>query len=633
MTIDDFLRIVRERWLAVVAGLLIGALAGLLFGLFSPAYYTASTTLYVYSPSGDSTDAAYQGSLVSQQRVSSYAELVTSEDVTDDVIARLGLRETSPELAKQLSASSASDSVLIDLSATDGDPARAALLANTVATSFIAVVNDLEKPSTPGAQQQVFVRQVRPAKAPVESGNPSVLVTTAVGGVLGLALGVVAAVVLSALDKSVRSVGQLGRVSEVPTLGAIPVDAARSDGSVADSLTGGSAYSEALRSLRTNLDFVDVDHASSVIVLTSPLEGEGKTTTVAGLAVALASVGKRVIIVDADLRRPQLATRLGFDDAVGLSGVLAGKVGLDAALQPWGPGLTRVLASGVIPPNPSELLASRQASELFAALRERADVVLVDTPPVLPVTDAATVARHADATVLLCRIGSTRIAQVESALTSLRAVSANVVGTIATMVPSTGDSSYVGRSAYHKAPPPAPLTVPAPAPIRQNGQAAARSVPAPAVPGPRPSPGPRRMPPAAPRYVPTATLADDIDDPTPTVTVVPVVPRDEVASDDGAPAGTEASSSGAASATEAKRSGTSTKTAADTSSEQDTRSTADETDDETEDNAKSAPTVSTGKDVVADDQGDDDEERNVDPADDAEATLTMSSAGPEKAST
>ncbi|MDL5158964.1 polysaccharide biosynthesis tyrosine autokinase [Actinomycetospora termitidis] len=545
MTIDDFLRIVRDRWVAVVAGLLVGALAGLAFGLLSPSYYTATTTLYVYSPSGDSTDAAYQGSLVSQQRVSSYAELVTSEEVTDDVIAKLGLTETSPELAKQLSASSSSESVLIDLSATDGDSQRAALLANTVATSFIAVVNDLEKPSAPGAQQQVFVRQVRPARAPVEAGNPSVVVTTAVGGVLGLALGVVAAVLISALDKSVRSVGQLRRVSGVPTLGAVPMDPTALEGSVADSLASGSAYSEALRSLRTNLDFVDVDHDSSLLVVTSPFEGEGKTTTVVGLAVALASAGKRVIIVDADLRRPQLASRLGFDESVGLSSVLAGKVPLDHALQPWGPGLTQVLASGVVPPNPSELLASRQAVELFRALRERADVVLVDTPPVLPVTDAATVARHADATLLLCRIGRTRIAQVESALTSLRSVSANVVGTVATMVPTTGDSSYVGRSAYHKGTATTSVAAPQPMPTRspqqngaphqngapQNGRALPafpQTGPQPAPPGPRPSPGPRATPAPRPRQqapsVP-AGMDPDVDDPTPTVTVVPVQPR------------------------------------------------------------------------------------------------------------
>ncbi|GLZ51670.1 polysaccharide biosynthesis tyrosine autokinase [Actinomycetospora sp. NBRC 106378] len=534
MTIDDFLRIVRDRWVAVVAGLLVGALAGLAFGLLSPAYYTASTTLYVYSPSGDSTDAAYQGSLVSQQRVSSYAELVTSEEVTDDVVARLNLPETSPELAKQLSASSASDSVLIDLSATDGDPQRAALIANAVATSFIAVVNDLEKPSTPGAQQQVFVRQVRPAKAPVEAGNPSFLVTGGVGAVLGLALGIVAAVVLSALDKSVRSVGQLTRLSGVPTLGAVPMETSGLDGPVAESLAGGSAYAEALRSLRTNLEFVDVDHASSLIVVTSPLEGEGKTTTVTGLAVALASAGKRVIIVDADLRRPQLATRLGFDGAVGLSGVLAGKVTLDEALQPWGPGLTRVLTSGVVPPNPSELLASRQARDLFAALRERADVVLIDTPPVLPVTDAATVSRHADATVLLCRIGRTRVAQLESALTALRAASATVVGTVATMVPATGDSSYVGRSAYHRTGTPVPTPSPTPPRPAPNGWSrpvpppAARSVPAPAIPGPRPSPGPRPAP-AARRSVPA--FDPDVDDPTPTVAVAPVRPPESVPDD------------------------------------------------------------------------------------------------------
>ncbi len=149
------------------------------------------------------------------------------------------------------------------------------------------------------------------------------------------------------------------------------------------------------------------------------------------------SAGQRVILVEADLRRPKVASYLGIEGAVGLTNVLVGQVALDDVLQPWGDGRLAVLPSGTIPPNPSELLGSNPMSDLVAELRRRFDLVVIDTPPLLPVTDAAVASRHADGAVVVVRYGKTSRHHLTSALRSLEAVNARLLGTVLAMTPVT----------------------------------------------------------------------------------------------------------------------------------------------------------------------------------------------------
>src|SRR5690606_14453620 len=153
--------------------------------------------------------------------------------------------------------------------------------------------------------------------------------------------------------------------------------------------------------------YVEVDHDQKVVVLTSPLPAEGKSTAATGLAVTMAQAGQRVALVEADLRRPMLAERLGIDGAVGTTNVLIGKISLDDALIPYGETGLQVLPSGPVPPNPSELLQSTAMHNLLRELRDRFDVVIVDAPPLLPVTDAAVLAAQVDGAVLILRHGKT----------------------------------------------------------------------------------------------------------------------------------------------------------------------------------------------------------------------------------
>lgn len=448
MMLQEYLRILRERWVMIVAAVLVaGVAAGAAWYLW-PKEYTASLTLYVSAQTADSTQTAYQGAQLSQQRVTPYAELVSSERVATDVGRELGLVGAPAELARRITASSALDSVLIDVAVTDPAPAQAAAIANAVGRAMTNLVAELERPSTPGAVPAVAIRVVQDAAVPTAPSSTSLPVALALGVLAGLGLGIAAALARNALDTSVTSPEQLRAAVDAPNLGTIAYDA----GVPAHPLTvhddPHSPRAEAFRQLRTNLQFVDVDQPHKVIVVTSSLPGEGKSTTLANLAIALASAGQRVLAIEADLRRPKLADMLGLERAVGLTSILSGRVRPEQAVQHWQGGVD-VIASGALPANPSELLASRQMASLLAELRRQYDVILVDSPPLLPVTDAAAVVPATDGALLICRYKATKRGQAGAAAAALEAVSARLLGTVFTMVPSAGPRAYARYHSYY----------------------------------------------------------------------------------------------------------------------------------------------------------------------------------------
>jgi capsular exopolysaccharide synthesis family protein len=193
--------------------------------------------------------------------------------------------------------------------------------------------------------------------------------------------------------------------------------------------------------LRTNLQFVDVDRPVRVIVVTSAVPSEGKSSTVVNLAIVFADAGQRILVIDADLRRPKVAEYLGIEGAVGLTNLLAGQAEADAVIQRWGPRLW-VLPSGFLPPNPSELLASQQMADLLKAFRERFDLVIIDSPPLLAVTDAAVLTGRTDGALLVARAGKTSSSQVTGAVRALEAVNARLLGCAFNMAAGMKSEGY-----------------------------------------------------------------------------------------------------------------------------------------------------------------------------------------------
>lgn len=442
MTLRDQLSILKERWRTLLGAVLLGPMIATLCFFLLPITYTATTSLYVSAQGGETAQSAFQGAQLSEQRVKSYTQLVTGDRVLAQVITTLGLPYTIDELRKKVSASSSLDSVVIDIAATDNSAERSAAIADGVAQSTTAVVADLERPIDLVGVPAVATRIVQPANVPTQPSSPGLLLILCIGLFIGFVVGIGASFVRHSMDNSITKLDQLEKASGAPNLGSVGVDSSINSGSIIARSERSPISSEAYRLIRTNLQFMHIDRSRSVYVITSSVPGEGKSTTVANLAAAIAKTGTKVLVIDADLRRPAVAAMLGFDRTVGLTSVLTGTVALENAIQNWCGSTLDVLASGTLPPNPSELLGSQRMRALIAHATERYQVILIDTPPVLAVSDAAAVVSNAHGAVIVCKFKSTTRAQVEQAVRGLQQVGASVIGTVFSMTPRGSLSGY-----------------------------------------------------------------------------------------------------------------------------------------------------------------------------------------------
>jgi polysaccharide biosynthesis transport protein len=289
------------------------------------------------------------------------------------------------------------------------------------------------------------------ATLPTEPFSPKTVRNALLALVLGAMLGVGLAFLLEYLDDTIKTKEDLERATGLPVIGLIPVMAgAKRDEPAVGSLDDpSSSAAEAYRTLRTSIQFMSFDKPVQVVQVTSASASEGKTTTIANLGVALARAGRQVTVMCCDLRRPRLHKFFGLENDVGFTSVLLRETKLASALQTVDevPRLT-VLASGPVPPNPSELLASKAATEMIAPLTKEERVVLVDSPPVLPVTDAMVISRWADVTLLVCSAGHTRRGEVQRAVELLQRVGAPIVGTVLNGVKNKAGYGYDYRYQY-----------------------------------------------------------------------------------------------------------------------------------------------------------------------------------------
>ena len=417
MTFRENLAVLRERWVLVLVTVALAMGAAAAVWALRPVRYTATLTLYV---SAQTADPAQTG-LLSQQRVKSYTELIRSLPLSEQVVADLRLPLTAEQVAAKIDATSPPDSVLIDLGVTDPDARQATAIVNGVSAAFVRLVDELERPAAPNTVPSVAVRIVRPASEPPQPSSPDLPVMLALGLLGGLMLGAGAAMARHLLDTTVKSAEQLTALAKAPNLTTIGYARAVRKRPLTVHELPDAPRTEAFRQLRTNLRFVDLDSHHKVIVVTSSLPAEGTTTTTLNLAIALASGGQKVLVVEADLRRPGAARLLGLSSTVGLTSVLTHGVSLDQAIQPWRGGVD-LLASGPLPPNPAELLGSMHMAALLAEVGSWYDTVLVDTPPLLPVTDAAAIAPAADGVLLVTRFRKTTGEQVAAAVAAISAV-------------------------------------------------------------------------------------------------------------------------------------------------------------------------------------------------------------------
>ena len=488
-----YLQILRRRYYWVIAAVvLLGAAAGG-YSVNQPKQYTASAQLLVQPTTGTLPSAGSQ-QVISPTDVLTELQLLTAAPVKEAVRQQLG---SEPKV----SASQVGQTNVIAVAATSKSPMLAAKIANAYANAFVAYQQTVTNAKLAAAEQQLQsqisaidtqvaslskaasttpqadallvqetalkeelatlqvsgavsgggVEVVTPAKAPTSPSSPKPVQDALIAAIVGLLLGIGIAFLVEHLDDAVYSKEEAGRLAgDAPVLGMIPRIGSwkrRSDVVLASTASHNSSVAEAYRSLRTSLQFAGHDGNMKTILVTSPSPGEGKTSTIANLGVVLAQADQRVVIVSCDLRRPRLGQFFERSESPGFTSVILGQTSLGDALQTVeGLGNLSFLGSGDVPPNPTELLASGAAHEIFSELRQYFDIVLLDSPPLLPVTDAVILARAADATLLVIAAGETKRSQVEQAAEMLAQVDATRVGVILNEVEVGGRYGY--RDSY-----------------------------------------------------------------------------------------------------------------------------------------------------------------------------------------
>jgi receptor protein-tyrosine kinase len=441
LTLQDLLKLLRTRWMTICLTTVAGVLVGVAVTFLTTPLYQASTRLFVSASSGSSVAETYQGNRLSQERVISYAELVQGETLAQRTIDRLHLDMTANQLRSAVHASVKPETVLLNVDVLDQSPVRARDIANALSDEFVVMVRELETPQN-GATPDARVVVEQRATVPVHPVVPKITQNIAIGLGLGILLGIALAVLRDMLDNTVKDRDALEELTGVALVGTIPLDKERRKEPAIGFESDNSSIAESFRKLRTNLQFLAVDNPPRVIVVTSSMPAEGKSTSAINIALALAEAEHNVVLVDGDLRRPSLDKYLDVVGTVGFSTVLSGRASLNEALQKTRfSGLT-VLTSGAIPPNPSELLGSLAARKLLSELRAEFDYVIVDSTPLLAVTDAAILAAGADGVLLMARFGQTKKEQLNHAVASLQNVGAPLLGTVFTLVPTRGARAY-----------------------------------------------------------------------------------------------------------------------------------------------------------------------------------------------
>ncbi|MBO3088798.1 polysaccharide biosynthesis tyrosine autokinase [Cellulomonas dongxiuzhuiae] len=441
MDLRDYLALLRKHWASIVALGAVFSASALGVSLMTTPIYKSSTQLYVSVRGGSSTTDMLQGATFTRQQVSSYVGLVTSPLVLGPVIDDLALDMRADDLASRIVSDSPANSSLINITVANESPAVAAAIANAVADEFRQVVADLEEPAG-GGPSNVKLTVVRVSDAPSNPSEPNTRLNTTMGLLIGIALGVGTALLREMLDTRVRSEADVAQLTDGPVVGVIAFDEDAATRPLIVQSAPHSPRAEAFRRLRTNVQFLTVGTQSKSIVVTSSLPGEGKSTTTINLAIALADAGTSVALVDADLRRPSIANFLGLEGGVGLTTVLIGRATVAEVVQPWGNGQLHVIPSGQIPPNPSELLGSPAMASFVESLASRYDVVLIDTPPLLPVTDAAVLSKIAGGVLMVVGAGKVHRNQFTEALGMLESVSARTLGLIVNREPRERSNVY-----------------------------------------------------------------------------------------------------------------------------------------------------------------------------------------------
>lgn len=494
-------------WLILLAGLITGLAAFYLSRRMTPYYQSTTTVLVNEAPGTQATD--YASVMTSQMLTSTYAEMMVKDPVLSQVISQLNLTQTLEELKGFITVTPVRDTQLMLVTAETTDPQLSADIANAVAMDFSSQIQEIqsqrfaqskvslaaqladlenqiasytsqaseavtadEKESLDAkvtqyrqlysslllsyeavrlseAQSVSSVVQVETAKPDLIPVRPTVMRNAILAAMAGFLLAAGAVVAREALDDTIKTPEDISRKFKLPVLGVINHYNGKDDTPIT-LIDPRSPSAEAYRTLRTNINYASVDKPIRTLMITSSEPGEGKTTTLSNLAVVFAQNGKQVIVADCDLRHPRTHISFRVNNRRGMSNLFAQSTFvLDGSRQPTGVDNLHIVTTGSLPPNPAELLGSKKMQSILEAMSQAADVVLVDTPPTLAVTDAAVLAPTLDGVLVIVRPGKTRARALRQTIEQLQQVKANILGVVLNNVDTRG-SSYGYRYKYYR---------------------------------------------------------------------------------------------------------------------------------------------------------------------------------------
>lgn len=520
MELRDYLNVIRARKAAIIQAVLIVTLTALVVSLVQPKTYLGEARVLVQEKdAGAALFGQVLPELSSQpeRALQTQVQIMQLRPLAEAAIRKLNLGETPKELLSRVQVSAVGQTNLVTIRVQDTSPDRAAEIANALAEEYVTWSKESKRESLRAASAEVdrrlqvtkeeileLGRRIKAegrsddvaAELQIATGAYTTLaekleqlrineqleigsgrvVSTAVedpvpiapkparnsvlGGLVGVVFGVGMAFLLEYLDSTIKSTEEAEKVFGAPVLGIVPME--RFDKGVKRQLTiidsPGSAAAEAYRVLRNSLDFVNFEHNLKTIMVTSATPREGKSTVSANLATSLAQAGKKVVLVSCDFRRPTTDQFFAVNNMIGLSDVLLGTHSLKAALQKTSDEGLLVLGAGKMPPNPSELLASAKMCDLIESLKEWADWIVVDTPPVLAVADPISVARWVDAVLMVSKAGESTREAAGKAVELLGKVGARIIGVAVWGLDETkgqpgygyGYGYYTGGYYYHR---------------------------------------------------------------------------------------------------------------------------------------------------------------------------------------
>lgn len=462
------LLIARRNWILLLVCFLVVPGAALAYSLAQTPEYTASASLLFTEKDTSQFDP--------ERAAATNLQLVSLDQVaarTADALPEAGL--TAPEISGKVEVSPAGESDLVEVEVTDPDPELAATIANEFARQFIAFrrdanrdkvlkaqglieakLNELTPGQLAGPEGQALEERnrdltvkatlqtgeaqlVQPATVPSSPSSPKKTRNVALGILLGLILGISLALLRDQFDRRLKTVEEAESAFGLSILATVPRSHQIDDeAGIEAGLRGEEA--EAFRMLRANLQYFGIDQELKSILITSSASEDGKTMVAWNLALAEAHAAKRILLIEADLRRPTLAKRLHLSDEKGLGLVLAGSLEAKTAIQKVRG--VDVLPAGALPPNPAELIDSQRMESLIAWAEGEYDRVIVDTPPAAIVADAVPLIKQVDRVLVVVRLRRTARDAAEHLREQLTIIEAPVIGLVVNGAPAQSDDSY-----------------------------------------------------------------------------------------------------------------------------------------------------------------------------------------------